>query len=247
MFESTLANTIQIAEYTQTTESIAESSTEAGYATSIKDVFAPILNAYIAFAQEGFASQDEYFLSHPAFQQWEWGQAFLLTFPNQLVYTFHDLSGNGTPELLIGVEFIEGVTWVFGIYALQAGKPTAIIHAENQQDVSVLINSVGEYIIELSHGRDVFSGRNFYKLDEENNLILVDSFIEGSRWASDPNYDMTSYAYRITNGEQISLAQEEYMALMQMHGSRGSDHVFMWDSFPLSERNAVLAWNTLNR
>ncbi|MCL2400993.1 MAG: hypothetical protein FWC91_14785 [Defluviitaleaceae bacterium] len=220
---------------------------ETSCTKSIEDSFAPILNAYIAFAQDGFASQDEYFLLHPAFQHREWGRVFLLTFPDRLVYTFHDISGNGISELLIGAEFIEGVTGVFGIYALQNGKPTAIIYAENQQDVSVLINSIGEYIIELSHGRDRFSGRNFYKLDEENNLILVDSFIEGSHWESDPNYDMVSYAYKITNGERISLTQEAYMSLMQMYGSRGSDHLFMWDSFPIPARNVVLAWSTLNQ
>jgi len=219
--------------------------TEANYTESTEDTFAPILNAYRAYAQDGFTSQDPYFLAHPAFQQWEWGRAFLLTFPNQLVYTFHDISGNGISELIVGAEFTEGVTWVFGIYALHDGEPTAIIHAENPQYISVLINDTGEYVIEHSYGRDMSSGRNFYMLDEESNLILIDSFFEGSRRESDPNYDMVSYAYRTTNDEMISLTQEEYMALMQMFGSRGSDHVFMWDSFPIPARNAVFSWNAI--
>ena len=221
------------------------SACERPTVTNEEDAFAPILNAYIAFVQDGFASQDEYFLAHPAFPQWEWGRAFLLTFPDRLVYTFHDLSGNGISELIIGAEFIEAGAWVFGIYALQDGKPTAIIHAENRQDVSVFINDTGEYVIELSYGRNRFSARNFYMLDKENHLILIDSFVEGSRWEIDPDYDMVSYAYRIANNERISLTQEAYMTLMQMYGSRGSDHVFMWDLFPIPARSAVFAWNAL--
>ena len=219
---------------------------EAIYIGSIEDSFASILNAYIAFVQDGFASQDEYFLAHPTFHQWkEWGNVFLLTFPGQLVYTFHDISGDGISELIIGAEILEGVTRVFGIYALQDGKPTAIIHSVLRQYVSVLIQDNGEYVIELSYGMDMSGGRSFYILDENNNLILIDRFSEGSTWEIGPNYDMVSYAYRGIGDDPISLTQEEYMAFMQLYGSRGSDHLFMWDSFPIAERNAVFVWSAL--
>ena len=230
-----------------TAKNIPQLSTELNCIRFIEDTFAPILNAYRAFIQDGFTSQNEYFLAHPTFQQWEWGSAFLLTFPDQLVYAFHDISGNGVSELIVGTEFIEGVTWVFGIYALQDDKPTVIVHAANHRHVSLLINNTGEYVIEVSSGRDRFSGRHFYMLDEKNNLILIDVFIEGSRWESDPTHYSSSYAYRITNSEWISLTQEEYMAFMQMYGSRGSYHVFMWESFPIPARNAELAWNALRQ
>ena len=193
--------------------------------TSAANPFAAILNAYAELELSGFTLYNEELIGHSLFVVL--GEAMWSPrVPNddrQIMYSLHDINGNGLPELFIGTNSV-----ITGIYTLRNAEPESVIQLENHRHILNLFNDIdGRYIIKHGHGHLDHAWEYFYTLDEDETLTVRDRlFTNGLDWSGNPDRynDGNEPAYfrsRLIDGEEVSITEEEYIALINKYGSWG--------------------------
>ena len=207
---------------------------------AVLDWARPLLIAYEELERSGFLAFDENILGHSVLARQE---GILCTFRNRgsLIYAFHDINGDGMPELFIGMR-IGTSSCIIAIYTLQNGEPAPVIQAEGRPVISLLADVNGNYVIEYAEGRRMdIAGEHFYALDENGTLISLDRlFTDGLDWSGGGD-EPVHIRYRYADGGYLRITEEEYADLLKKYGSAGY--------FPRmgagEARRAVLTWRPI--
>ena len=186
--------------------------------------FAAILNAYAELKLSNFTLYDADLIGHTSFARFG---MFPSHFPEEyhFVYAFHDINGDGLPELFIGYSRGVYVT-IYEIYTLQNGKPISFMQEEGRFAMRLLADVNSNYVIELISGRMSRSTQRFYVLNESGILVALDMiFTNGHTWELSEcgRYDLfvAFLRARYVDGEEVDITEEEYIALNKFYGSNG--------------------------
>ena len=149
----------------------------------------------------------------------------------QLMYALYDISGDGQPELFIGaarsVSPQDANSFITGIYTLRDGEPVSVIQLENSRhSVNLVIDINGRYVITHGHGHMSYAWEYFYALEENGILTALDRLYTGGHsWRHNElegyDYIYAFFRYRYIDGEEVSITEEEYAALIRKYGSWG--------------------------
>lgn len=197
--------------------------------------FAAIIAAYAMYQQNGFVLPEDHPLWHPYHMGYLHPIALRYNFLHtnwNILYAFHDISGNGRPDLLIGA--VEPRSWGFfpylvGIYTLRDGEPVPVIrYGGGRGDIWLFESSDGGIVISEGWGHMGSAAEFFYAIDENGELVLLDAlFTYHPDWE---HLEQTGEAIHIRlrhvsgnfwDGEQVRITEEEYIALINKYGSFG--------------------------
>jgi len=135
----------------------------------------------------------------------------------KLEYALYDINGDGSPELLIGTGGA-----IAGIYTLQNGVPVSVIQVEDRNNLDLSIDSGGACVIGDSSGHMDYATDFFYSLDKSGKLVTLDKLytngLNRDRSAGEPVAHLRA---RDVNGEEVSITEDEYCALIQKYGASG--------------------------
>ena len=141
-----------------------------------------------------------------------------------LAYTFYDINGDGSPELLIGTTSIadwsSALISISGIYALLNGKPVFVIQTEHRYILNLLESSSGNCIIEHAWGHMGYADEIFYTLDKDGELIMLDKLYTDGDIIED-NEVVGSFRSKDADGDKVDITEEEYCSLIRTYGSWG--------------------------
>lgn len=245
---------------TPTTVPTAPDSTVPATSVNYTDVYRSVINAYIVLEQSEYTLFDGSILGDDVcLAPGNYGSYFIGYDPlsnkvtSPLAYAFYDLNGDGILELLIGADnggdngVIDGTNvFVTGIYGLQNGRPVSLIQVGAWSYFTFSINSDGNCFIKKTIGTHVDSFMEFfYKIDKDGTLITLDKlhiFFDYNFYGYD-NVDNIPYSYtRDVNGDEVSITEQEYLALMQKYGSVG----YLDTAGDLEANNIVInSWKSL--
>ena len=215
----------------QSTDNVSKTQTVNVGVDNYVDLYMPVVNAYIALEQSGYTSYDESILGDDVCLTPNGGGSYFIGYDTKpiLMYTFYDLNGNGAPELLIGAELgvAEDVdrsnVFVTGIYGLRDGKPVSLIQVGAWSQLNVFTDNSDNCIIKKTSGTHIdYVEEYFYKIDKEETLITLDKLYTYSKIDDNNKPDDITYSHtKDVNGEEVSITEQEYLALMQKYGSVG--------------------------
>jgi len=207
--------------------------------------FAEILNAYAELELSAFAIVDNELIGHSILAQGM--NPFSFPEETRLVYALHDINGDGAPELFIGYGRRDFNT-ITGIYTIQNSEPISIIQLDLRSSFFVLRIDVNDgYVIEYIWGRMGHAINAFYALNENGELITLDVLItsgldwSGGEWVEDEWIGDGPYhlRFRVVDGEEVSITEEEYSALIRKYGAHGYGTLY---HDPESVRIVSLEW-----
>ena len=201
--------------------------------------FAAILNAYAKLELSGFTLFDENLIGHSIFSRIGHVPTGSLRNQNQIMYAFHDINNDGVPELFIGAYWVSGYYAIFGIYAMQNGKPVSVLQIDDTRFcINVQTDIYGGYVIELAQGAWDVAIEIFYELDESGMLVERDIlFTGGLDWTAgrdEPDW----FRSRDIDGELVAITQDEYIEAIIKFGSAG----YMVD---VESRRVSLEWKPI--
>jgi len=182
------------------------------------NAYQSLLIAYSQLEQSGFMEFDENMLGHSILAAQE-GVLCLFMARHPLSFAFHDINGDGLPELFIGMR-----NGIIAIYTLQDGRPVPVIQQEGRPTLHLMVDASGRYIIQHFHMRMDHGFEYFYELDANGTLIsLARLYTNGLDWDNseddeNPPYFLAKYV----NGREISITQQEYDAIINRYSARGS-------------------------
>lgn len=148
-----------------------------------------------------------------------------------IVYALHDINGDGTPELLLGVDHGYMINRI-RIYALQSSNPAFVLQAGWHEALNLQLDDSGRVTILRSWGRMDYHELYFYAIDENGELILLDILNE-HRITSDP---FTLGYRKDVNSEMIDITEAEYYHLFQKHFATELES-FEWEPVLKHERD----------
>jgi len=98
----------------------------------------------------------------------------------QVVYAFHDINGDGNPELIIGVTSesrgVHDVHFIVSIYTLANGVPMSVIeHDSSRMRIYLLTDINGDTIIEHSWARAGNAIQVFYTINENGEMQFLEA------------------------------------------------------------------------
>ena len=149
--------------------------------------------------------------------------------PEIIVYSLYDISGNGIPELIIGVEN----RGILRIYTLQDNEPVLLISPATKHFKLNLLEDVnGNTVIEHSRRRQFLETAEFYRIDEYGELVILDVLLSSDKIPhNEINMGREMLRERVVHGEMpemlvpepetIVISEEEYISLMEIYGSGG--------------------------
>lgn len=212
-------------------ESSKSSATIKENTVNYADFYKPIINAYIALEQSGYTSYDEKVLSKDVCLIPDGNGSYFIGYDKQpvLVYTFCNLGGDDTPELLIGADLgtADGATgsnvFVTGIYGLRDDKPVSLIQVCGESQLNFFTDKDGNPVIEKISGmHNDYATEYFYKIDKNETLITLDKLYTYGKINDYNKPDDISYSHtKDINGKEINITEQEYLVLMQEYGSVG--------------------------
>jgi hypothetical protein len=165
-----------------------------------------VLAAYEAAVAGGFAQYDENLVSEAL----TWEAAYDARIAERTYYAYHDIDGNGTPELVIGAEV--GLITVYDLYAFDGGKAVRLI--ENSSlgyRAWAYINEDGIIPFWGGEGAGVGSWSFFRIADDGYTLTLVErvDITRGANW--DDDQDSLDYYHRVGAGAGALITKAEYI------------------------------------
>jgi len=173
---------------------------------SWQEAYETIINAYRELELSSFTVFDEYILGHSFYAEYARFGFPPYSFEPSITYAFHDINGDGLPELFIGAGNL-----ITGIYILQNGKPVSVIQQISWRfHLNLLTDYDGNYIIELSRGRMSQAEDVFFTLNESGELITLDRLytrghIAGHNEFYGYDYLIAFLRYRYVDGELGSI------------------------------------------
>jgi len=150
--------------------------------------FAAILNAYAEFERSGFVAFYEGLVS-PSYFVWRHHSIAIqveegLDGPH-FMYAFHDMNGDGVPELFIGGVWGQRRVLqpaLYAVYALQNGVPVPLIYNYSPQEWIGLFRTItGEYTISLNRSRMDIIRNTFFGFDEKGNFVVLEGVFSWER------------------------------------------------------------------
>lgn len=209
--------------------------------------FGAVLHAYAEFERSGFMvvnhnlMADTYFVadthhrvrnnnswSESSRQRWEESPPFVM-------YTFFDINGNGTPDLLIGGNWGWGGEFpsLISIYTLQNGMPVPVIYESSHHVFLDFVEDIyGNNNIRTAGGRMGIMWDEFYTIDENGELLKLLGFYSWERhslctccYLNDIWFTEFRKYYddRFENG--IMITEDEYNALLKRFGIYNNDNI----------------------
>lgn len=179
-------------------------------------LFAPVIDAYAALERSGYTSFDKDIIGDSLLAVSK-GSTYNFGWDTKptLMYAFYDINGDGSPELLIGAEGS-----ISGIYILQNGTPVSVIQVESRHNLSLLMDSDGNSVIENSHGHMGQATNFFYTVDEDGKLVTLNKlYTNGDEKKGDEL--IGHFRTKDVLGKEVSITEEEYCSLMRKYGSTG--------------------------
>jgi len=187
--------------------------------------FEAVLNAYAEFERSGFTVRNNdliapsYFVfnNYLAATQNSWNSEQR----PHIMYAFHDMTGNGMPELFVG-----GGYALIAVYTLHNDIAVPFIYERTwHMWLSLLKNIYGEYIIRVNSGRMGIEWNEFFALDENGNSLHVGGISSWERavWCDDYiDYDFIFEFYQYygerLSGNSVQITEDEYTALLVQWG-----------------------------
>ncbi len=212
-------------------ESSKSSATINGNIANYADYYKPIINAYIELEQSGYTSYDEKILSKDVCLIPGGSGSYFIGYDKQpmLVYAFCNLGGDNTPELLIGADLgtaddaVGSNVFVTGIYGLRDDKPVSLIQVGGWSQLNFFRDKNDNPVIEKILGtHNDYAEEYFYKIDNNETLITLDKLYTHGKINDYNKPDGISYSYtKDINGKEVSITEQEYIALLQKYGSVG--------------------------
>lgn len=223
--------TDSVSNLTTVSESSKSSETFDGDTASYAEFYKPIINAYIALEQSGYTSYDENILSKDVCLIPGGNGSYFIGFNEQpmLVYAFCNLGGDDTPELLIGADLgaangaTESNVFVTGIYGLRDDKPVSLIQVGDVSQLNFITDNNDNPVIEKISGTHIdYAEEDFYKIDKNETLETLDKLYTHGQINDYNKPDDISYSHtKDIDGKEVSITEQEYLALMQKYGSVG--------------------------
>lgn len=203
-----------------------------GKTVNYTDFYKPIINAYNSLEQSCYKSYDEKLLSKDVCLIPGGIGSYFIGYDKQpvLMYTFCNLSGDDTPELLIGADLGTGEggaicsnVFVTGIYGLQDDIPVSLIQAGGDSQLSFFTDNNDNPVIRKILGIHIdYSAEYFYTIDKSEKLITHDKLYTYGKINDCNKPDDIFYSHtRDINGKEESITEQEYLELMQKYGSIG--------------------------
>ena len=154
--------------------------------------FAPIVNAYAEAWQSRWLYYDEYLIGNSSVVQLALGA----NLSGVLVYGFHDLNGNGIPELILGTNSGDAFIHIHEIYTIQDGKPIALFQSGLRIHRWLSVDNDGNHIIRFVWGRFDYWAATLYRFDMNGELIFIAEINTFMALICDDNHSMgTGIAY----------------------------------------------------
>ncbi|MCL2377393.1 MAG: hypothetical protein FWC76_08390 [Defluviitaleaceae bacterium] len=226
-------------------QSIPEPIRPVRQASSWHEAYATILNAYAKFELSDFTLLAEDLMERSIIavvSYYSTRRADPIGWDRpSILYVFHDLNGDGIPELFIGANGA-----ISGIYTLQDGQPVSLIQVGWHDGLALTTDVYDNYIIQHMWGRMSHGAETIYGLDENGHLFMRDRLITHGHWwryseCGEYPYIYGFYRARYIDGEEVSITEEEYVALLMKYG--------IWGYFPMLEmdepRFVDLAWEPI--
>ncbi len=195
------------------------------------DLYKPIINAYITLEQSGYTSYDEKILSKEVCLIPSGNGSYFIGYDKQpvLMYAFCNLGGDNTPELLIGADLgtadgeTESNIFVTGIYGLRDNKPVSLIQVCGESQLNFFTDKNDNAVIEkISGTHNDYVEENFYKIDKNETLITLDKLYTYGKIIAYNKPEDISYSHaKDINGKEVSITEQEYLALIQKYSSVG--------------------------
>jgi len=191
--------------------------------------FAAVIAFYGNLEMNGFVDlSQEYVLSrgqlHPIVWRYNMGME-----PNywRVVFSFHDITGNGQMDLIIGSTGADHCTYstyyITGIYTLIDDRPVSVIQYDGSRALLLLsTDTCGNVILEHLWGHGGSSEQFFYGINESGELALLDKIISHD-FDRDLHYAGEIFRPRIRHigDTTVNLSETEYITLMHIYGSIG--------------------------
>jgi len=221
--------------------------------------YAPLLNAYAEFERGGFLFYDADLNVYREFEGRDsaifnkeligdsiivrWGE-YIGPTPRggtspPIFYAFHDINGDGVPELFIGANEWSDVISIAAIYNLQGGEPVSVTQIGGRVGISLQTDTYGGYVIEAAWGHMGSAGEYFYSLNENGELILLDALYTGPVYTDE---GQMPWIGRGDYDEAVEITLEEYTELIIHYGASGyAIYAFFVDGI-LTPRSVNLEW-----
>ena len=196
--------------------------------------FSAILSAYAEFERSGFTVLDDDLISLSYFTAQNHSTGTNLGWEGRskprIMYAFHDMNGNGVPELFIGGTWSDRQVRpsLIAVYTLQNGAPVPLIYEWSHHVFLELHADIyGNYIIRVAGGRMGIMWDDIYGLDENGNLLELGGvyFWERYRRCECCNaYDVFYTEFYRVAGErflgdnEVLISEDEYTALLVQWG-----------------------------
>jgi len=199
--------------------------------------FQAVLNAYAELERSEFAVLDEdlislsYFVArnHYIGTNFGWDDWSI----PRLMYAFHDMNGDGVPELFIGGAWGNSQIHpsLIAVYTLQGGVPVPLIYEwSNNIGLDLLADIHGDYIIHTFGGRMGIGWDTVYRFDEKGNFLESGGVFLWQRntlcdccYTYVIEYDefYKTYGDRFS-GNDVLISVDEYNALLVQWGIRNN-------------------------
>lgn len=197
------------------------------------ELFAPVINAYLELEQSYFNSYDEEILGDSLLAIDDGGTYnFEARGYPELKYAFYDMNSDGTVELIIGAD-----NSIAGIYALQDGKPVYVLQAEIKYSIHLYEGIDGNVVIDYAWGHMGDAMELYYEIDTKGNLASLDRLYTNGFEINDGV--KSHFREKEMDGEQVSITEEEYGALIRQYGSCG----YETKEDDIEAREISLKWN----
>jgi len=185
-------------------------------------VFSPIIDRYKQLEQDEFMYLGQL---HPIAQRYNLG---MLPSYWRMIYAFHDITGNGQPDLIIGAAGRKHFNpYITGIYALVDGISFSVMqYSGGRESYYLLTDAHANTVISQQWGHMGNAFEAFYSVNYDGELILLDEI-----WTYD--FDMSHYNetgelirnrvryLEAPGGTREYVTEEEYVSIMQFFGSFG--------------------------
>jgi hypothetical protein len=189
--------------------------------------FARILDFYAAFVQNDFGffgcGDGETFVREVADLRqmyFDEGRCNEFVAPT-IMYAFHDINGDGAPELFIG-----NGQKIHAIYAWQDGMflPSQIAHDTSRTVLNLSTDIYGRYVTSIEWAQWGMSETSIFALDESGELTkLAEITTQMHTWVCEYNEDnhhsYTAYSMREDSGETIEITRDEFLSLHEQYGT----------------------------